>query len=45
MSQCATSDSVCGVHNACKGEGWDYATRAECERLGGRELKSNMPYF
>jgi uncharacterized membrane protein len=45
MSQCATNASECGAHNDCRGKGWDYVSRAECERIGGRELKKGEPYF
>jgi len=35
-SECATAASGCKGSNSCKGKGWIHATKADCEKAGGK---------
>ena len=44
-SACKTATSACAGHNACKGKGFTEATKADCDKAGGKfeEAKAMDP--
>lgn len=40
QSACHTATSKCGGQNSCKGKGWEYLSKAECDKKKAAVKKS-----
>lgn len=38
-SACKTAKNACHTQNACKAQGWTKATKADCDKAGGKWAK------